>query len=56
METTEIEPPKITFFGKNEEYLNKVLNQTIEYFKSYKGFAGVAIHHYRTYKDLCEKK
>jgi hypothetical protein len=56
VETIEIEPPKITFFGKNEEYLNKVLNQTIEYFKSYTGFAGVAIHHYRTYKDLCEKK
>lgn len=55
VETIEIEPPKITFFGKTEEYLNKVLNQTIDYFKNFPGFAGIAIHYYRTYKDLSEK-
>ncbi len=55
LETIEIEPQKITFYGKSEEYLNKVINQTIDYFKEYSGFEGMAIHYYRTYKELCNE-
>lgn len=54
VETIEIEPKKITFYGKTEEYMNKVLGQTIDYFKSFDGFAGIAIHYYRSYREICE--
>jgi hypothetical protein len=46
---------KLTFAGKTEKDLNNVLEEAKKELAAYPAFAGFAIHHYRSYKELCEK-
>ena len=47
---------KTTFAGMSEADLNNVLAEAARAFEAYPGFAGFAIHHYKSYRELCEKK
>jgi hypothetical protein len=47
---------RLTFAGKTEEELNGVLAEAQKELEAYPAFAGFAIHHYRSYRELCEKK
>lgn len=47
---------KLTFAGKTEKDLDTVMEEAKREFEAYPSFAGFAIHHYRSYKELCDKK
>jgi len=47
---------KLTFEHLREEDLNEVMSQTSAELKAYPSFNGFAIHYYKTYRSLCEKK
>ncbi len=52
LETLEIDPAKITFYGMSEAELDEVLMQTAESFQGNPGFDGFAIHYYESYMEL----
>jgi hypothetical protein len=52
---TEVPAAKITFAGKNDRDLEAVVQQTLEYFRTSQSLAGIAIHHYASYRDLVKK-
>gem|GEM_PF-517854 len=47
---------KLTFAALTEKDLDGVLAEARKEFENYPSFAGFAIHHYKSYKELCEKK
>lgn len=47
---------KLTFANLTEKDLNLVLSEAKKEFETYPSFIGFAIHHYRSYKTLCEKR
>jgi exo-beta-1,3-glucanase (GH17 family) len=49
------EPEKITFYQEGEAALEEAIAQLVEAFKEKKGFGGVAIHYYKSYRELTQK-
>jgi len=47
---------KLTFATFTEKDMDAVLAEARREFESYPSFAGFAIHHYRSYKELCDRK
>jgi hypothetical protein len=47
---------KLTFADMTEKDLSAVLAEAKKEFVNYPSFAGFAIHYYKSYKELCEKK
>ncbi len=45
---------KITFADENEKRFSSQINAAEEYFSKHKSYAGIAIHHYDSYRDLLE--
>jgi len=52
-ETDEIMLPKISFAGKDEHMLEDELKEAEAEFSKYSSFCGFAIHHYKSYQELC---
>lgn len=46
------EPEKITFYQEGEEALEEAIGHLVEAFKAKRGFDGIAIHHYESYREL----
>jgi hypothetical protein len=47
-----LEPDYITFGGTNADYMEKQLGKIVKAYAGNPGFAGIAIHHYISYKRL----
>lgn len=47
---------KLTFADSTEKDLESVLAEAAREFRNFPAFAGFAIHHYKSYKALCNKK
>ncbi|MCX5715586.1 MAG: PDZ domain-containing protein [Candidatus Omnitrophica bacterium] len=47
---------KLTFADMTQKGMEAVLTEAYAEFKKHPSFAGFAIHHYRSYKDLCARK
>jgi len=52
LETIQIEPAKITFYGMSAGDLESCLDQTTEAFSEYDSFYGFAFHYYKTLKEI----
>ncbi|MDD5449308.1 MAG: PDZ domain-containing protein [Candidatus Omnitrophica bacterium] len=52
----EIMLEKLTFADLTEEDMNNVLKEAKAEFENYPAFAGFAIHYYRSYRELCNKR
>jgi len=48
-------PASITFGDRDAEYMRRELAEVIEAMRQYPAFAGVAIHHYESFRDLMPK-
>ncbi len=55
-ETTNVEPKKITFFGKTKGELYTELTKINEAFESKKAFQGFAIHEYKSFEKIVLQK
>jgi hypothetical protein len=53
--TDEVMLEKLTFADSTEKNMEAVLAEACAEFKRHPSFAGFAIHHYKSYKELCEK-
>lgn len=49
-------PPYITFGGQTEENMEKQIKKLVEAYINNPGFAGIAMHHYTSYRKLVENK
>ena len=47
---------KLTFADLSEKAINDTMAEAKKEFENYPSFAGFAIHHYKSYRELCEKK
>ncbi len=54
LETTPIEPVKITFNGMTKAEMKREMKLAADVFSKELGFRGFAIHHYRTYRKMEE--
>lgn len=52
---TDVYPEYISFGGLSEETMEKEIRRLIDAYIGHPGFAGIAIHHYRSYRKLVEK-
>jgi hypothetical protein len=50
-----LEPAYITFGGTNIDYMEKEIKKLVNAYINYKSFAGIAIHHYVSYKRLLKE-
>jgi len=48
----DLQPPYITFSGKTTEYMEGEIKKLVNAYIEHPGFAGIAIHHYVSYKKL----
>jgi len=49
-------PPYVTFGGMTEENMERQIKKLVEVYINSPGFAGIAMHHYTSYKKLVEKE
>ncbi len=49
-------PPYITFGGMTEENMERQIKKLVEAYINSPGFAGIAMHHYTSYRKLVENK
>lgn len=54
VQTADDELNKLTFFEEGEAAMEIQLNEVLDAFVGFRGFAGFAIHHYDSYSDLKE--
>ncbi|MFA5854667.1 MAG: hypothetical protein WC846_00010 [Candidatus Gracilibacteria bacterium] len=52
VETDEVSPEKVTFYEEGETAMKKELGILLKEFSGVHAFAGTAIHHYESYKEL----
>ena len=49
-------PPYVTFGGMTEENMERQIKKLVEVYINSPGFAGIAMHHYTSYRKLVENK
>lgn len=52
LETGDVQPASITFYGKTNAVLERVIGEVNDAFKSSASYRGVTIHHWRSYQEL----
>lgn len=54
VETQDITPKSVTFFGKSNNNMYQVLNEVDDYYQSSMGYQGLAIHNLITWMDIIQ--